>query len=139
MAGEGRLTAVLVDHDPDTIDQLNRLASARPDVEVVGATTAEPEVLGLLSTHRPDVLVVGRWVRPDPRSARRSSTVALSLVSGLTIASKARYTHPETAIVVCAPGHGLQAAAQNVGAVVYVDSRQIETLWSQVIETLGSP
>jgi hypothetical protein len=83
---------------------------------LVAATTAEDDIAGHLETHRPGVLTVGRWVGPDPLSARRSPTIALSLVSGLTIANSFRYTQPETAVVVCAPGAELRADALNVGA-----------------------
>jgi hypothetical protein len=88
MAEQARLTAVVVDGDKGMIDRITGMASACPDVEVVGTATDEQAVQSLVSRSKPDVVVVGRWVDADPRSASYTSAAERPLVSGLEVANR---------------------------------------------------
>ena len=136
MAEHGRLTTVVVDSDRDVIERITGLAAAVPQVEVVATTTDEHVAHTLVSRYKPDVIVVGRWVAADDRPADHSSAAPPALVSGLEVVNRVRYTHPDAVSVVCASGDELRIAARNVGVGLYVDSTDLEGLWSQVLDVM---
>ena len=136
MVEQRRLTTVVVDSDRDLIERITDLAAAVPQVEVVATTTDEHVAHTLVSRYKPDVLVVGRWVAADSRSADHGSAAAPPLISGLEIANRMRYAHPDAVSVLCAPGDELRIAARNVGVGLYVDSTDLEGLWSQVLDVM---
>jgi hypothetical protein len=135
MVEQRRLTTVVVDSDRDLIERITDLAAAVPQVEVVATTTDEHVAHTLVSRYKPDVIVVGRWVATDTRPADHRSAPP-PLISGLEIAHRVRYVHPDAVSVLCAPGDELRIAARNVGVGLYVDSTELEGLWSQVLDVM---
>jgi hypothetical protein len=115
VAEHGRLTTVVVDSDQASLDCIAGLAATVPEVEVVGTAIDEAAVHALVVRYQPAVLVVGRWVVADPRSAGGGPASEPPLISGLEVANRMRYMRPGVVVVLCAPGDELRIAARNVG------------------------
>jgi CheY-like chemotaxis protein len=130
------LTVVCVDDDPDMVELLRISVAGEPDFELVATTGEAMEVLDLLRTHHPDVVILdhrltdGAAIDEDGSRSRRGAMIP----TGLELVEGARVALPDATIVIFTGQAGLQRAALNVGADACVEKPALSDVWPVVRE-----
>jgi len=127
------LTVMCVEDDPDILELLHLTIDLEPDFELVATATEADAVLELARIHRPDVVILDHVLRTSPR-AEHDQAARPAIETGLNLISGTRTILPDAVIVVFSGWDGLQPAAGDAGADLYIAKPNLDALLPAIRE-----